>query len=376
MDSFDDMSLNIPLLRGIYAYGFERPTAIQERAIVPISSGRDLIVQAPSGMGKTATFSIGSLQRLDPGLDECQILALSPTRELAAQTGDTMTAISSYMGIDVLTLIGGQSVREDRQQLKEKGFHVVCGTPGRILHMMLDNALNTSHVGVLILDEADVMLESFVDEVYEIVTQLPREVQVVLVTATTTDVLMEMSKKVLRNPVNILVKPSELRLEGIQHFFVDCGSEAYKYATLCDLYKSLSSAQTVVFVNHRRTALRLQQSMQEDNHVVSVIHGEMPQEERTETISVFRSGRSRVLIATNVAARGIDVQQVSLVINYDMPFDRENYIHRAGRGGRQGRKGVTINLVTERDARFLKDIEGFYSIDINPLPADLSSLTI
>ncbi|EGD78700.1 eukaryotic initiation factor 4A [Salpingoeca rosetta] len=376
IDTFDDMNLSMELLRGVYAYGYEAPTAIQQRAIVPISSGRDIIVQAPSGMGKTATFSIGSLQRVDTTLPSCQLLVLSPTRELAIQTADACQSLGSYVGVRVLPLIGGQSVRDQRTALREDGIHVVCGTPGRVKHMLSDDSLDCRQLTTIVLDEADELLEYFQDDIYDVFQFVPRDAQVVLVTATTTDVLLKISKKVLRNPVNILVKPEELRLEGIQHFFVDVQQHLHKYPTLCDLYNSLNTAQTVVFVNRRRTALELEDRLVRDKFAVSVIHGEMEQDERIATLDRFRSGQSRVLVATNVVARGIDVQQVSLVINYDVPLDRESYIHRAGRGGRQGRKGVTINLVTQEDARFLRDIESFYSIAINELPADLSILQL
>lgn len=374
VDKFDDMNLKEELLRGIYGYGFEKPSAIQQRAILPCIKQLDVIAQAQSGTGKTATFSIAILQQIDTSIRECQALILAPTRELATQIQKVVIALGDYLNAQCHACIGGTNVREDMRKL-ETGCHVVVGTPGRVFDMISRKVLRTRSIKMFVLDEADEMLSrGFKDQIQDVFKMLSTEVQVILLSATMPTDVLEVSKHFMRNPVRILVKKEELTLEGIKQFFINVKTEQWKIGTLCDLYDTLSITQAVIFCNTRRKVDQLNEDMVKHNFTVSAMHGDMDQRERDVIMKQFRSGSSRVLITTDLLARGIDVQQVSLVINYDLPSNRENYIHRIGRGGRFGRKGVAINFITEDDKRTLADIESFYNTKIIEMPANVADL--
>ncbi|KAL6591722.1 DEAD-domain-containing protein [Neocallimastix californiae] len=373
-DNFDDMNLKEELLRGVFAYGFEKPSAIQQRAILPVIKGHDVIAQAQSGTGKTATFSISILQSIDISIRKCQALVLSPTRELAQQIQKVVLALGDYMDCKCHACIGGTNVRDDMKIL-EAGVHVVVGTPGRVWDMINRRALNTENIKMFVLDEADEMLSrGFKDQIYEVFQLLPPQTQVVLLSATMPPDVLEVTKNFMRDPIRILVKRDELTLEGIKQFYVSVEKEEWKLDTLCDLYETVTITQAIIFCNTRRKVDWLTEKMQSREFTVSAMHGEMTQAEREVIMREFRSGSSRVLITTDLLARGIDVQQISLVINYDLPANRENYIHRIGRGGRFGRKGVAINFVTNEDVRMLRDIEQFYNTQIEEMPMNIAEL--
>jgi len=373
-ENFDDMSLKEELLRGIYAYGFEKPSAIQQRAIVPCIKGMDVIAQAQSGTGKTATFSIAILEKIDTGLRECQALLLAPTRELAQQIQKVVMSLGDYMGAQCHACIGGTSVREDMRKL-DQGQHIVVGTPGRVFDMISRKVLRTHDIKQFVLDEADEMLSrGFKDQIYDVFRHLNQEIQVILLSATMPQEVLEVTTRFMREPVRILVKKEELTLEGIRQFYISVEREEWKLDTLCDLYETLTITQAVIFCNTRRKVDWLTEKMHQRDFTVSAMHGDMDQKERDVIMREFRSGSSRVLITTDLLARGIDVQQVSLVINYDLPTNRENYIHRIGRGGRFGRKGVAINFVTDDDKRALQDIEKFYNTQIDEMPMNVADL--
>lgn len=374
LPTFDAMGLREDLLRGIYSYGFEKPSAVQQRAIDPIVNGRDVIVQSQSGTGKTCVFTVGALQMLDVALCEPQVLILSPTRELAEQSQKVAMALGDFMNVQVHACIGGKSLSEDIRRL-DYGVHIVSGTPGRVFDMIQRRNLRTRSLKMLVLDEADEMLNAgFKDQVYDIYRYLPYNTQCIVVSATLPQEILAMTQKFMRNPVRILVKRDELSLEGIKQYFIAVEKEEWKFDTLCDLYDSLIITQAVIFVNLKKKVEWLTNKMREANFTVSSMHGEMPQRERDAIMEDFRSGASRVLIATDIWGRGLDVQQVSLVINYDLPVHREQYIHRIGRSGRYGRKGVAINFVTNTDLRQLREIEQYYSTQIDEMPANVAEL--
>jgi ATP-dependent RNA helicase len=373
-ENFEALGLREDLLRGIYAYGFERPSAIQQRAIEPIVAGRDIIAQSQSGTGKTAVFCIGMLQVLNSATNETQMLALSPTRELAEQTQKVCLALGDYMNVQCHTCIGGKSIGEDIRRL-DYGVQIVSGTPGRVFDMIQRRSLQTRNLKMLVIDEADEMLNrGFKDQIYDIYRYLPPSIQVVLVSATMPQEVLDMTKKFMNEPVHVLVKRDELTLEGIKQFFVAVEREEWKFDTLCDLYDTLTITQAVIFCNTKRKVDWLSSKMREANFTVSAMHGDMPQKERDAIMAEFRGGSSRVLIATDVWGRGLDVQQVSLVICYDLPNNRELYIHRIGRSGRFGRKGVAINFVKNEDVRILRDIEQYYSTQIDEMPMNVADL--
>ncbi|KAI1320114.1 RNA helicase [Mortierella claussenii] len=372
--TFDSLGLKDDLLRGVYAYNFERPSAIQQRAINPIVKGRDVIAQAQSGTGKTATFSISILQSIDTSIRETQALVLAPTRELAIQIQSVILALGDYMNVQCHACIGGTSIGEDIRQL-DHGQHVVVGTPGRVFDMIRRRNLRTRNIKMMVLDEADELLnQGFKDQIYDVYRYLPPSTQVVILSATLPHDVLEMTSKFMTDPIRILVKRDELTLEGIKQFFVAVEKEDWKFDTLCDLYDTLTITQAVIFCNTRRKVDWLTTKMREANFAVSSMHGEMPQKERDAIMQEFRQGATRVLITTDVWARGIDVQQVSLVVNYDLPSNRENYIHRIGRSGRFGRKGVAINFVTQDDIKILRDIEQYYSTQIDEMPMNVTDL--
>ena len=367
--TFEEMGLPADLLRGIYAYGFEKPSSIQQRAIVPIMRQRDVVAQSQSGTGKTAVFSIGLLAALDLRSSETQALVLSPTRELAEQTQKVLLALGDYMSVRCHACVGGKSVAEDVKRL-EQGAHVVSGTPGRLFDMIQRRHLRLRAVRTLVLDEADEMLNrGFKEQVYDLYRFLPAGVQVVVVSATLPPEILEITQKLMHDPVRVLVRRDEISLEGIKQFYVAVEKEEWKFDTLCDLYDSLTIAQAVIFCNKRAKVEWLTAKMREANFTVSCLHGDLPQRERETVMAEFRSSATRVLITTDIMGRGIDVQQVSLVVNYDLPTSREFYIHRIGRSGRFGRKGVAINFVAAEDERALRDLERHYRTRILPLPS-------
>jgi ATP-dependent RNA helicase len=368
------MGLREELLRGIYAYGFEKPSAIQPRSIKPIVKGKDVIAQAQSGTGKTATFSVAILQSLETTVRESQVLCLSPTRELATQIQKVILALGDFMNVQCHACIGGTNLGEDIRKL-DYGQHVVSGTPARVFDMIRRRVLRTRSIKTLVLDEADEMLnKGFKEQIYDVYRYLPPATQVVLISATLPHEILEMTNKFMTDPIRILVKRDELTLEGIKQFFVAVEREEWKFDTLCDLYDTMTVTQAVIFCNTKRKVDWLTEKMREANFTVSSMHGDMPQKERGAIMKIFRSGQSRVLFTTDVWARGIDVQQVSLVINYDLPNNRELYIHRIGRSGRFGRKGVAINFVKSDDIRILRDIEQYYSTQIDEMPMNVADL--
>jgi len=374
IESFDELELKETLLRGIYAYGFVKPSVIQQKGIIPIIRTHDTIAQAQSGTGKTATFSIGLLQRIDEALCECQALVVAPTRELAQQTQKVITYVSEFMKIKVHGCVGGTQVMEDMRILKE-GVHVVVGTPGRVSDMINRKALKLDSLKLFVLDEADEMLSrGFKDQIQEIFRMLPPDVQVVLVSATMPKEILDLTKLFMRDPKRILVKEEELTLEGIRQFYVPIDKEEQKFGLLSDLYENLDIQQAIIYCKTRSKVDWLTKKMTEKMFTVSSMHGDMDQNQRELVMREFRSGATRVLITTDLLARGIDVQQVSLVINYDPPNNIENYIHRIGRSGRFGRQGVAINLITPNDFSFLKEIEKHYSTVIEEMPVDLAEI--
>jgi len=373
-DNFDNMNLAEDLLRGVYAYGFEKPSAIQQRAIMPLCKGLDIIAQAQSGTGKTATFTIGILHSLDFSINECQALILAPTRELAQQIQKVVLALGDYLNVRCHACIGGTRVRDDISKL-QSGVHVVVGTPGRVYDMLCRRVLRPDHIKMFILDEADEMLSrGFKDIMYDIFQVLPSKTQVGVFSATMPPEALEITRRFMNKPVRILVKRDELTLEGIKQFYISVEREDWKLDTLCDLYDTLNITQAVIFCNTRRKVDWLTDKMRGREFTVSSTHGDIGQKERDVILNEFRTGSSRVLITTDLLARGIDVQQVSLVINYDLPKNLENYIHRIGRSGRFGRKGVAINFVTNDDVRTLRELETFYNTSIDEMPAHVADL--
>jgi len=374
ISSFEDLEIDNDILRGVFSYGFENPSPIQKKGIVPFLKGRDVIAQAQSGTGKTATFSLGVLGRLDIKSQTTQALVLAHTRELALQINNVFTQIGSYLKPTINISIKGLSINDNINELKANP-QIVIGTPGRVLDMINKRALNVRTLKMLVMDEADEMLSlGFIDQVKDIFRLMPEDIQVGLFSATMPDEFFEITKKFMRDPVRILVKSEQLTLEGINQYYIDVEKNQYKFETLCELYSILTINQSIIYCNNKKVVDDLTFKMRENDFTVSYIHSNMFPKEREETMSEFRNGKTRVLISTDLLARGIDVQQVSVVINYDIPSNIENYLHRIGRSGRFGRKGVAINLATFYDAEKIKKIEAYYGTVIDEMPADIHSI--
>lgn len=375
--SFDEMNLPDDLLRGIYGHGFERPSAIQSKAIVPMVQGRDVLAQAQSGTGKTGTFVIGSLSHLNPAVPKPQVLILVHVRELAEQIAKVARAISAVMKVKVLCAVGGNALQNDIRAL-EDGAQFIVGTPGRIYDLINRGVLDRSEVRVLIMDEADQMLEDlFYKQVMCILEQgFPATTKVALFSATMPEKVIAVADKILNNPVRILIPPTAVRLEGIQQFYIDLDREDHKFECICDLYKHLNITQAVIFCNKRQKAEILSEKLSAQGFPITCLHGELEKGERQRRMDQFIKGQTRVMIATDIISRGIDVQQLSLVINYELPTNMESYVHRIGRAGRYGRKGTTINLLLPDETNRMKEIANLYGMVVTPFPEDTSKLTM
>jgi translation initiation factor 4A len=370
---WDDLNFNPDILRGIYSYGFENPSPIQKKAILPIHMRKDIIAQAQSGTGKTAAFTIGALSIIDLDDHNTQVLILSPTRELTMQTANVVKSIGCMMdGLKVQTLFGGSSIDENSDFMKKNVPHIICGCPGRVNDMMRRDKLTSKKIKLVILDEADEMLSSgFKEQVYNILQNFNNDIQIALFSATLPNEIFSITKKIMRDPVKISVKAEQLTLEGIFQFYVALEDDRQKYSTLKDIFSYISLSQCIIYCNSVKRVSDLFEAMREDGFPVCCIHSSMDKTMREEAFTEFRVGKSRVLISSNVTSRGIDIQQVSTVINFDIPKCVHNYLHRIGRSGRWGRKGVGINFVTRRDITKIKEIEAHYACEIKELPANL-----
>jgi len=368
-DDEDKLNLKQPLLRGIYSYGFEEPSPIQQSAIIPLINRKDVIAQAQSGTGKTGAFVIGSLQLLDEKKKETQTLILAHTRELARQIFAVINNIGSLMDITTQLLIGGTSTELDREKLEMNIPHIVVGCPGRVHDMIRRKYLKSVNIRLMILDEADELLShGFKEQIYKIFQYMNNNIQVGLFSATMPVELDNLTSKFLRNPVKILIKKEMLTLQGISQFYIALDNDEGKYITLKDLFGTLSISQAIIYCNSIRRVDDLYDAMKHDEFPVERIHSGMEESERNSMYEKFKSGSCRVLLSTDLLARGIDVQQVSIVINFDIPKNVHTYLHRIGRSGRWGRKGVGINFVTRRDFQKIKEYEQFYSTEIKELP--------
>jgi translation initiation factor 4A len=375
-DKWEDLEgvISEELMRGIYAYGFDTPSLIQRKALLTIFDKKDIIAQAQSGTGKTGVFTIGVLQKVDTEVNKTQAMILAPTRELAKQIYDVITSIGSMIkNIRFHLLIGGTSTDEDAHQLKTIMPHIIVGCPGRVYDMMRRNHINSKDINLLVLDEADEMLSvGFKDQIYNIFQYLSADIQVGLFSATMPNELQSLTDKFMRNPVRILVKSEMLTLEGIKQYYVALNDDNQKYATLKDIFNIISMSQCIIYCNSIKRVMDLTDAMINDGFPVCCIHSNMDKSKRDEAYTDFKAGKHRVLISSNVTSRGIDVQQVRTVLNFDLPKCIFNYLHRIGRSGRWGRKGTAINFVTRWDIKTMKDIERHYHTIVDELPSNIT----
>lgn len=375
--SFEDFDLGEDILRGIYGYGFIEPSPPQKKGIAPCLGNGDVLLQAESGTGKTAAFCIPILQKVDCSNPETQMVILSPTRDIALQHSTLLKELSKYMeGLTIIECIGGLTKSYDMARSIRNGGQIICGTVGRVKDMMSRGAFNMSRVHMVVLDEADVLLDrDFRYEVKDIMEEADPEVQLCLFSATMTNETLDFANKILRKDATVmLLEQDSLTLEGIKQFYVGLDCDNDKIAVIEDLFGFLEVSQSLIFVNSKQKAIMLEEELRKRNYTLSVITGDMKQEDRNMILSEFRCGKSRIMVCSDLIARGIDVKGVKLVINFDFPNDRENYIHRIGRSGRYGSKGVAINLITENELSLIKEVESFYHTEINELPSDIEDL--
>ena len=369
--SFDSLNLSDNVLRGIYSYGFENPSQIQQKAIPIILNGKDLIAQAQSGTGKTGAFLIGILEKVDTSLNGTQILILAPTHELVHQIYNVLNELSKFLNIKSTILIGGTNIIDSREELK-KIPHIIIGSPGRVLDMIQKKCFFTEHLKTVVFDEADETLSyGFKETIYNIIKTIPNETQICLFSATLPNDIIELSDKFMKNSEKILVNNEALTLDGITQFYIDVKYDDWKYETLKDLYDTINISQSIIYINTKFKLMQIYKNLLKDNFPVACIHGELSSSERKEIMNNFRNGHIRILLSTDLLSRGIDVQQLSLVINYDIPKHKETYIHRIGRSGRYGRKGVAINFITNREIESISELSLFYNTTIKEMPQNL-----
>jgi len=369
---FDDMNLNDNLLRGIYSYGFENPSPIQCKAIPVMNTKKDLIAQAQSGTGKTGAFSIGILNNIDPDKKCIQALVINPTHELANQNCNVMKELSTYMNINVLSVVGGTNVRKCQEDLNKQP-HIVVGTPGRILDMIQKKYLYTNDIKILIFDEADEILSfGFKESVHNIIQFIHKETQICLFSATIPDEVLDLTDKFMNNPERILVNKDKLTLVGILQFYINVKVNDWKFETLIDIYDTINVSQCIIYINSKNKLMEVNERLKHKGFPVEGIHGDLSSDLRKHILEDFKSGKLRILLSTDLLSRGIDIQQLSLVINYDLPREKETYIHRIGRSGRYGRKGVSINFVTDRDMEYQNEIKSFYDTKIEEMPQNIN----
>ena len=375
INKWDDLNINHNILRGIFAYGLEIPSPIQRKAIIPLLNGKDIIGQAQSGTGKTATFSIGGLGRINWEENTSQMITIAPTRELAIQIKDVINNLCNFEpNFSSKLLVGGTPVTSDVDDLKRYP-KIIIGTPGRLCDMLRRKAINPSTIKLLVLDEADeVLSKGFVEQILNILEILYHDkLQIGVFSATMSDNIQLMASQYMKNPIRISVKPESLTLEGIKQFFVPVDDDKMKFDTLLDIYSTLSVTQSIIYCNSVKRVEELKLSLDFENFSTSAIHSNMSKEERNAAFENFKKGKSRILLSTNVTARGIDIQQVGIVINFDLPKDIHTYLHRIGRSGRWGRKGLGINFISRRDIFKIKEIENYYHTQIDPLPDNFQS---
>ncbi|OHT06891.1 ATP-dependent RNA helicase FAL1 [Tritrichomonas foetus] len=369
--TWEEMNLKPELLENIQKLKWTSPSPVQSRAIVPMSQGKSMVVQSQNGTGKTATFSIGTLQRLRLTSKTTELLVISPTRELAIQSENTLKSL----GANTRSCIGGNSLGEDVKALRN-GIHCISGTPGRLLQLIREHNIDGSKIKSVVLDEADEMLQSFKRTITDILNALDSaKPQIVIVTATVSEDVIELAQEFIPRGLKLLVPRDELSLLHIDQFYVRVSGEEFKFDALTDLYQSVAIERAVIFVNTREKGNWLKNQMVASGFTVALAHGDLKMDEREQITNDFRVGETRVLIATDMWARGIDVRNVTLVINFDIPTKTDIYLHRIGRSGRFGRKGIAITFTaSEADDRKIAKLEKFYSSKIKVLPSDLDSL--
>ncbi|RCK57792.1 ATP-dependent RNA helicase DBP5 [Candida viswanathii] len=375
--SFEELGLSPELLKGLYAMKFNKPSKIQEKALPLLLSNppKNMIGQSQSGTGKTAAFSLTMLSRVDESIKSPQCLCLAPTRELARQTLEVVTTMGKFTKITT-QLVVPDSIEKGSSVTAQ----ILVGTPGIVNDLMRRKQINPSKMKVFVLDEADNMLDAqgLGDQCVRVKKLLPKTTQLVLFSATFPTEVRNYAEKVVPNANSIELKQEDLNVDGIKQLYMDCDSEKHKFEVLCELYGLLTIGSSIIFVEKKETANQLYAKMKLEGHTCSILHGGLETADRDRLIDDFREGRSKVLITTNVLARGIDIASVSMVVNYDLPTDKygkpdpSTYLHRIGRTGRFGRVGVSISFVHDkRSFDILMAIKNYFgNVEMTRVPTN------
>jgi len=355
--SFQELGLSVPILKALDKIGYEAPSPIQAAIIPTMLSGKDVVGQAQTGTGKTAAFALPILSKLDPKLSATQALILAPTRELAIQVAEAFQSYAENLkDFHVLPIYGGQNYSHQLRQLK-RGAHIVVGTPGRVMDHMRRGTLALNDLSCLILDEADEMLRmGFIDDVEWILDQTPDDRQTALLSATMPKEIRRIAKKYLNNPDEVTIKTKTVTAELIRQRYL-VGPNNYKLDALTRILEFEPFDASIVFVRTKKATAELAEKLEARGYAALPLNGDIAQAVRERTIERFKKGSLDIIVATDVAARGLDVDRITHVINYDIPYDTESYTHRIGRTGRAGRKGEAILFITPREKRLLRSIE-------------------
>ncbi len=363
---FDELQLDERILRAVTDMGFEEMSPIQAQAIPVQMEGRDVIGQAQTGTGKTAAFGIPLLQKIDRDSKKLQAIALCPTRELAIQVAEEIRRLAKYMhGIKVLPIYGGQDIVRQIRGLKD-GVQIIIGTPGRVMDHMRRKTIRCDHVHTVILDEADEMLNmGFLEDMETILGQLPEDRQTVMFSATMPMAIQEIARKFQKSPVNVKVVKKELTVPKVTQYYYEVKPKT-KVEVMCRLLDMYAPKLSVAFCNTKKQVDELVQELQGRGYFAEGLHGDLKQEQRDRVMNSFRNGTTEILVATDVAARGIDVDDVGAVFNYDIPQDDEYYVHRIGRTGRAGKEGIAFSFVVGKEVYKLRDIQRYCKTKIIP----------
>jgi len=365
--TFENFGLSDSIMRGIFSYGFETPSEIQTIAIPKILEGCDMVVQAQSGTGKTGAFTLGILELIDYKIPAAQALIITPTRELSAQVSSVAAELGIFAGAKVSLCVGGIDLRENRKTLQ--GAHILVGTLGRLQHLIEKRLVDISRLKNVTLDEADQLCEAgSCHALSEIIQRVPKDAQICLFSATMNDETIDIADQIMHgDPFKVAIKPEELTLDGIKQFYVKLESEASKLDTIIDLYSTITIGQSIIYFNSIKGAEAARQYLNENGFSVELIHGSLTPDERTDIVRRFRQSEIRVLLATDLFARGLDFQQISAIINYNMPVSFDTYLHRIGRGGRYGKKGISINLVIGSEMGTMNVVGKHFGVVIDEL---------
>jgi len=370
--SFEDLDINDDLLRGIYSYGFEKPSKIQYKSLPIFDSGKDMIAQSQSGTGKTGAFSIGILNNIDIKMKKTQYIVLTPTHELAKQIYNVIENLGAKIDISICKVIGKTNINDSIRELS-RDPQIIVATPGRLFDMISKKHIFTDNIKTLIIDEADEMLSSgFMEVLQNIIRCIPTTSQMCLFSATMPKEIIDLTENFMNNPEKLLINRDELTLEGIKQFYIDLKQYNWKFDVLYDIYETINVTQSIIYVNSKNVLNNLYDRLSRDEFPVSYIHGDMQTSEREKNLNDFKNGTTRIMLSTDLLSRGIDIQQLSLVINFDLPRNKETYIHRIGRSGRYGRKGTAINFVTSEDIDHMNEIQKFYNTKIDEMPQNLA----